>query len=72
MNIYLINLDNKKHKQYKTYEEALIDFEKLISQFTNSQIEIILEEFCEFGHSDSCCKLYKLVNYDNGNINKYL
>lgn len=66
MNIYFINLDNKKYKQYKTYENAFIDVKKMISQFPTSTIEIILEEYCEFGHYESCCKLFILYKYENG------
>ena len=72
MNIYFINLDNKKYKQYKTYEKSYEDFEKLINQMPNSIIKICLEEYCEFGHSDSCCKIYNLCEYENGIINKYI
>ena len=72
MNIYFIELDNKKYKQYKTYEEAYSDFEKLILKPQNTIIKIKLEEFCEYGHSDSCCKMYNLCKYENGIINKYI
>lgn len=71
MNIYFINLNDKKFNQYKTYEEAYEIALKIISESPNSKIEIMLEEYCEFGHSDSCCKLYELFNYKNGKINKY-
>ena len=75
MNIYFIKLDDKKYKQYKTYEESYKDFEKLISHLPNLPnliIEIGLEEYCEFGHDDSCCKIYSLCKYENGIINKYI
>lgn len=66
MNIYLINLNNIKYKQYKTYEDAYEDAKKLVNKFSDSKIEIKLEEYCEYGHSDSCCKLLDLFSYDNG------
>jgi len=72
MEIYYINIDTKKYKQYKTYELAFVDMEKLILSNPDSNIEIILEDFCEFGHSDSCCKIYLLCEYKNLTIKKYL
>ena len=72
MNIYFIILDNKKYKQYKTYEKSYEDFDKLINEMPDSIIQICLEEYCEFSHSDSCCKIYDLCKYENGIINKYI
>ena len=72
MEIYSINIDNKKYKQYKRYEEALDDTEKLIKTNPSLNLEIILEEFCEFGYSDTCCKLYLLYEYKNFTVKKYL
>ena len=72
MNIYLIKLDNKIYKRYKTYEDSYNDFEKILSELPDSKIEIELEEYCEFGHSESSCKVYSLCKYENGLINKYI
>lgn len=66
MQIYFINLDGNKHCQYKTYSEAHLEAKKLIEQFSNSKIEIKVEEYCEYGHCDNCCKIYELFVYDNG------
>lgn len=73
MKIYLINFDGKKYKQYKTYEQSLEDLNKLILEYPNSNVKIILEEYDEFGHSDSCCKFYDLCLYEDRQIkfNKY-
>lgn len=70
MNIYFITVDKKKYAQYKTYEKSYEDFEKLILENPNSLIEIGLEEYCEFGHSDTCCKIYDLCKYENGIVLK--
>ena len=72
MEIYSINVNNKKYKQYKTYDEALVDIELLIKINTNSDIEIILEEFCEYGYMETCCKIYLLYEYKNLIVKKYL
>ena len=72
MEIYFIKLDKIKYKKYKTYEESYEDFEKLILQLPNSIVEICLEEYCEFGHLDSRCKIYNLCKYDGVIINKYI
>lgn len=73
MKIFFINLNDKKYKQYKTFENALEDLNKLIVESPDSTIKIILEEYCEFGHSDSCCKFYDIVLYEDEQIkfNKY-
>lgn len=73
MEIYLINIDNKKYKQYKTYEKALEDMNMLIksNQNPDSNIEIILEEFCDYGHSDTYCKIYVLCEFKNLVFKKY-
>ena len=39
---------------------------------SKSNIEIILEEFCEYGHLDTCCKIYLLCKYENSLLKKYL
>ena len=31
----------------------------------NSNIEIFSEEYCEYGHSDTCCKINLLCEYKN-------
>ncbi len=72
MEIYIINKDMKKYKQYKTYEEALVDIEKLIKIDPKSNLEIILEEYCEYGNLDTCCKIYLLFEYKNLTTKKYL
>lgn len=45
---------------------------KLIKLNINSNIEMILEEFCEYGHLDTCCKMYILHEYKNSLLKKYL
>lgn len=72
MEIYSINIDGKKYKQYKNYEDAESDMNKLIELNKNSHIEIILEDFCDYGHFDYCCKIYLLCEYKNLLIKKYL
>ena len=68
MKIYFIKLNNIKYKQYKSYEKSYEDFEKIIINFPNSIVEIGLEEYCEFGHLESCCNIYNLCKYENGTI----
>ena len=74
MEIYIININKKKFSQYKTYNEALDSMDSIIKSNPNftSNIEIILEEFCEYGHSDTCCKIYLLCEYKNLVFTKYL
>ncbi len=72
MEIYYINLDSQKHKQYKTYKEALLDVEKLIKINPNLNLEIFLEEYCEYGNLETCCKTYLLYEYKNLIEKKYL
>jgi hypothetical protein len=71
MNIYFITVNKKKYAQYKTYEKSYEEFEKLILENPNSLIEIGLEEYCEFGHLDSCCKTYNLCKYENRIVFNY-
>lgn len=71
MEIYSINIDKKKYKQYRTYEEAIEDMNLLVKLNSNSNIEIILEEFCEYGYLDTCCKTYILREYKNSLLKKY-
>jgi hypothetical protein len=92
MEIYCIKIDGKKYKQYKTFEDAFIDFEKKINEsqnfekkinesqdfkkkineIHNLEIKIILEEYCEYGYLDNCCKIDVLCEYKDFIIKKYL
>ena len=82
MEIYCIKIDGKKYKQYKTFEDAFIDFEKKINESQNFEkkinesqnleIKIILEEYCEYGYLDNCCKIDVLCEYKDFIIKKYL
>ena len=72
MEIYSININKKKFLQYKTYEESLIEMDKIIKINPNSNIEIFSEEYCEYGHSDTCCKINLLCEYKNLTLKKYL
>ncbi len=71
MDLYIIYMDKKKHSQYKNYESAYKIVEEIIDIQPNSIININLEQYCEYGHSDISCKHYLLYTYDNGKINKY-
>ena len=71
MEIYSINIDGKKFKQYKTYYDALIDIEMQIKINSDSNIELILEDFCDYGNFDTCCKIYLLCEYKNKIFFKY-
>lgn len=64
MKIYSINIDGKKYKQYKTYTEAHIDMNSLIKLNAQSTIKIFLEDFCDYGYSDACCKMCVLCEYE--------
>jgi len=72
MEIYSININKKKTFQYKTYDEAFIEMEKIIKTNQNYTIEIILEEFGEYGCLDTCCNIYLLCEYKNLTLKKYL
>lgn len=72
MEIYSINIDGIKFKQYKTYEDAFIDTELQIKINPNSNIEIILEDLCDYGNLDTCCKIYLLCEYKNNILKKYM
>lgn len=72
MEIYNLNIDDKKYKQYKTHEEALKDMYQLINLNPNSNIEIILEEYCEYENLDVGCKINLLYEYKNLLFKKYL
>lgn len=65
MEIYLINIDGKKYSQYKTYENALREMENQIKLNPNSVIQMILEDFCDYGNLDTCCKIHILHEYKN-------
>ena len=71
MKIYSINIDGKKHKQYKTYTDAHVDMDILIKLNTNSTIKIFLEEFCDYGYMDTCCKMCLLCEYKNSIYKKF-
>lgn len=72
MELYLIYIDDKKHSQCKNYEISIERVEKLIEENPSSCIKILLEEFCEFGHSDTCSKLHLLYEYKNNVVKKYI
>ena len=72
MEIYSIHINKKKFKHYKSYEDAYKIIDEIILENPILLIEIILEQYCEFGYADTSCKFYLLYKYDNGNINKYI
>lgn len=72
MEIYSIEINRKTFAQYKTYEDALTVMNKLIKENPNSNIKIILEDFCEYGHMDTCCKINLLCEYNDFVLKKYL
>lgn len=72
MEIYSLNINKKKFKQYKTYEDALVDMDFQILDNPNSNIELYLEDFCDYDNYDTCCKIYLLCEYKDMKIKKYL
>ena len=72
MDIFVLKINNQKYKQFKTIEEAFVKVDKIKKDSPNSIIEIIHEEYCEYGHMDTCCKLYLLYKYEYGIENKYI
>jgi hypothetical protein len=73
MELYTININGKKYKQYKTFEEALDNMKKIIESEPNSNIKIYSEEFCEYEcGSDTSCKIHIVCDYENSTIKKYL
>ena len=72
MHIYILYLNKKKYKQYKNFELAYEKAEEIIKEFPEDNLEIILEDYCDYGYSDTSCKFYLLLNYVNRKINKYI
>lgn len=62
MEIYLVYKDKKKIKQYKTFDEAMKFIENL--QILNSNIKIVMEEYCDDNYFDSCCKTFILYEHN--------
>ena len=55
MNIFTAYINDIKFKQFKTLKDAINDIEIYKK---DNKIEIILEEYNEFGHSDSKCNFF--------------
>jgi hypothetical protein len=72
MNIFTLFINDVKHKQYKTMDDALKYCEEIIKNSSSKKLKIILEEFCEFGYSDSCCKIYELYEYSDNKVKKLI
>lgn len=72
METFTLKINKQKYKQFKSLEEALLKAKKIKIDTPNSIIEIIHEEYCEYGHSDTCCKPFLLYKYENGIENKYI
>jgi hypothetical protein len=70
MEIYFIEINGNRFRNFKKYEEAYELVIRMILDSPNSKIKIILEEFCDFGHSDSGCKTYVLFEFNNSIIIK--
>ncbi len=72
MELYIIYIDNKKKSQYKTFEHAYEIVKNMIILCPNSIIEIFCEDYCDYGHEETSCKIYLLTKYVDGKINKYI
>lgn len=72
MEIYVIYVNGEKKSNHKSFEDALKHFHNLIFINKEFQIEILCEDYCDIGHEDTCCKIYLLLKYLNGKINKYI
>ena len=72
MNIYIVKINSIKYKQFKTFEDAHKKVLSIIKNAPLSNIDILLEEYCEYGYSDSCCKLSKIYTYELGKENIYI
>ena len=72
MEIYSIEINGKKIKQFKKFEDAYEKVVLMCVDSPSSKIEIILEEFCDYGHVETGCKTYVLFEFDCGKINKYI
>ena len=72
MEIYSIEINGKRFKQFKKFEDAYEKVKMMVLDSPNSNIEIILEEFCDFGYLDTGCKTYLLFRFNNGITNKYI
>jgi hypothetical protein len=66
MEIYYIEINGNRFKNFKKYEDAYDKVIRMILDSPNSKIKIILEEFCDFGHCDTGCKSYILFEFNNG------
>lgn len=60
MEIYYIEINGKRFKQFKQYNDAFDIVKIMVLESPNLKIKIILEEFCDFGYLDTCCKTYTL------------
>ena len=72
MEIYSIEINGKRFKQFNKFEVAYEKVNLMCLNFPDSKIEIMLEQFCEYGHSDTGCKTYLLFEFNNGKTNKYI
>ena len=68
MNIFSAFINGVKLKQFKTFKDAVDSIQEY--KINNNKIEIILEEFNDYGHSDSKCNFYLLYLYENNKIEK--
>lgn len=70
MNIFSAYINDVKLKQFKTFTDAVNSIQEY--KIKNNKIEIILEEFNDYGHSDTKCNFYTLYLYENNKIEKYI
>lgn len=61
MDIYILYINEHKYKKYKTEKEALDDIvsvkEENVKNNLRIYIKLIHEEYCDYGYSDSKCKI---------------
>ena len=72
MKLFLLFIDDNKYKQYSTMKDALKNAEIFIAKFPELKINIYVDEFDDFGHSDACCKRHLLYCYINNKIEKFI
>ena len=66
MNIYILQLNGKIYKQFKTLNETFIASQKLIKEDITINIKIYVEEYNDdYPYGDSCCHKDLLYLYED-------
>ena len=73
MDIFILEINNKKYKQYKTMKDALHIVNKLKIHSPNSKIAIFVESYEDYNsYTDTKSHYYLLYLYNNNKIEKFI